>query len=44
MYDRDKVSIEGGVTPDKVVNMKSLQTDDIIDEAVRIINYAYDKK
>ena len=44
MYDRDKISIEGGVEPDKVVNMTSLTTDDIIDEAVRIINYAYDNK
>ena len=44
MYDRDKKSIEGGVEPDKVVNLKSLTTDDIIDEAVRIINYAYDNR
>ena len=44
MYDRDNQSIEPGIQPDGEVTLHSTDRDDIIEAAVRIINYAYDKK
>lgn len=44
MYDRDHQSIEPGIRPDGEVTLVSDDQDDIIETAVRIINYAYDKK
>ena len=43
MYDRDKVSIEAGVTPQVVVNQQSTDVDDLIETAVDVINRAYDR-
>ena len=44
MYDRDNQSIEPGIRPDGEVTLRSTDRDDIIEAAVRIINYAYDKQ
>ena len=44
MYDHDNQSIEPGIQPDGNVTLTSTDRDDIIETAVRIINYAYDKK
>lgn len=44
MYDRDNQSIEPGIQPDGNVTLTSTDRDDIIETAVRIINYVYDKK
>lgn len=43
MYDRDNQSIEPGIQPDGNITLTSTDRDDIIETAVRIINYAYDK-
>ena len=44
MYDRDTISIEPGVKPHLLVNQHSQDKDDLIEEAVRWINSAYDKQ
>lgn len=44
MYDRDCVSIEAGIKPHVLVNQHSEDKDDLIEEAVRLINSAYEKK
>ena len=44
MYDRDRVSIEAGIKPHLLVNQHSEDKDDLIEEAVRLINSAYEKK
>ena len=44
MYDRDRVSIEAGIKPHLLVNQHSEDKDDLIEEAVRLINSAYAKK
>ena len=44
MYDRDSVSIEAGIKPHVLVNQHSDDKDDLIEEAVRLINSAYEKK
>lgn len=44
MYDRNKRSIEGGVHPHLLVNQHSENKDDLIEEAVNLINSAYKKK
>ena len=44
MYDRDSVSIEAGIKPHVLVNQHSEDKDDLIEEAVRLINSAYEKK
>jgi hypothetical protein len=44
MYDRDSVSIEAGIRPHLLVNQHSEDKDDLIEEAVRLINSAYEKK
>ena len=43
MYDRDMQSIEGGVRPHLLVNQHSEDKDDLIEEAVDLINSAYQK-
>lgn len=43
MYDLDNQSIEPGIQPDGNITLTSTDRDDIIETAVRIINYAYDK-
>ena len=43
MYDRDMQSIEGGVRPHLLVNQHSEEKDDLIEEAVNLINSAYKK-
>ena len=43
MYDRDMQSIEGGVRPHLLVNQHSEDKDDLIEEAVNLINSAYKK-
>ena len=43
MYDRDMQSIEGGVRPHLLVNQHSEEKDDLIEEAVNLINSAYQK-
>ena len=43
MYDRDMQSIEGGVRPHLLVNQHSEEKDDLIEEAVDLINSAYQK-
>ena len=43
MYGRDYQSIEGGIRPDVEVELVSEDKDDIIEKAVQIINYAYDR-
>ena len=44
MYDRDKRSIEGGVMPHLLVNQHSEDKDDLIEEAIELINSAYEKE
>jgi C-terminal processing protease CtpA/Prc len=44
MYDRDMQSIEMGIKPHLLVNQHSEDKDDLIEEAVRLINSAYEKK
>ena len=44
MYDIDKRSIESGIKPDVLDTLISRDYDDIIENAVRIINNAYDKR
>ena len=44
MYDRDTVSIEGGIRPHLLVEQHSTEKDDLIEEAVNWINTAYDNK
>ena len=44
MYDRDSVSIEAGIKPHVLANQHSEDKDDLIEEAVRLINSAYEKK
>ena len=41
MYDRDMQSIEGGVRPHLLVNQHSEDKDDLIEEAISLINSAY---
>ena len=43
MFDRDMQSIEGGVRPHLLVNQHSEDKDDLIEEAVDLINSAYQK-
>ena len=43
MYDRDMQSIEDGVRPHLLVNQHSEDKDDLIEEAVDLINSAYQK-
>ena len=43
MYDRDMQSIDGGVKPHLLVNQHSEDKDDLIEEAVDLINSAYQK-
>lgn len=38
MYDRDKMDIEQGVSPDVLVTMQSTDKDDIIEKAIELIN------
>ena len=44
MYGRDTISIEEGIKPHLLVNQYSNDKDDLIEEAVRLINSAYEKK
>ena len=44
MYDRDTMSIEAGIKPHLLVNQHSDDKDDLIEEAVRLINSAYKKE
>lgn len=44
MTDRDKVSIEEGVSPDIEVTLVSDETDDLIEEAIRLIESEKDKE
>ena len=43
MYDRDMQSIEAGIKPHLIVNQYSTDKDDLIEEAVDLINLAYVK-
>lgn len=43
MYDRDTISIEAGIKPHLLVNQHSEDKDDLIEEAVDLINSAYEK-
>ena len=42
MYDRDKNSIEEGITPHVIVNQVSKDKDDLIEKAIFLINKAYE--
>lgn len=43
MYDREKVSIEEGIEPDKEVTLTSTDKDDIVEKAFEIIHKCYEK-
>jgi C-terminal processing protease CtpA/Prc len=44
MYDRDTISIEAGIKPHLLVNQHSEDKDDLIEEAIELINSAYEKE
>ena len=44
MYDADMQSIEAGIRPHLLVNQHSEDKDDLIEEAIELINSAYEKK
>jgi hypothetical protein len=44
MYDANMQSIESGIKPHLLVNQHSEDKDDLIEEAIDLINSAYEKK